>query len=108
MSIADNIKALRLQHGLSQAELGSIAGVSDKAVSTWENGTKVPRMGALQKLADHFGLRKSDLIEDAPSAVTLDEFSYALHSEVQELSEENKAKLLEMARFFKQQQEREQ
>ena len=51
-------------HGLSQKELAQIAGVSDKAVSTWENGTKEPRMGAVQKIADHFGLKKSNLIED--------------------------------------------
>ena len=51
-------------HGLSQKELAQIAGVSDKAVSTWENGTKEPRMGAVQKIADHFGLKKSNLKED--------------------------------------------
>lgn len=51
-------------HGLSQKELARIAGVSDKAVSTWESGSKEPRMGAVQKIADHFGLKKSNLIED--------------------------------------------
>ena len=51
MSIAENIKRIRLEHGLSQAELGKIAGVSDKAVSTWELGLKTPRMGAVEKMA---------------------------------------------------------
>ena len=64
MPIGENIKRLRAMHGLSQKELAQIAGVSDKAVSTWENGTKEPRMGAVQKIADHFGLKKSNLIED--------------------------------------------
>lgn len=64
MSIAENIKALREQHGLTQQQLGEIAGVSDKAVSTWETGANVPRMGAIQRMADHFGLSKSDIIED--------------------------------------------
>ena len=63
MSISDNIKKLRQMHNLSQAEFGRIAGVSDKAVSTWENGTKTPRMGAIQRLADHFGVSKSMIIE---------------------------------------------
>lgn len=63
MSIGKNIKRLREIHNLSQKELGEIAGVSDKAVSTWENGTKEPRMGAIQKIADHFGILKSDIIE---------------------------------------------
>lgn len=64
MPIGENIKRLRIMHGLSQKELARIAGVSDKAVSTWESGSKEPRMGAVQKIADHFGLKKSNLIED--------------------------------------------
>ena len=67
MSIAENIRRLRQRHGLSQAEFGAIAGVSDKAVSTWETGAKEPRMGAIQKLADHFHISKSDIIDDEPS-----------------------------------------
>ena len=64
MSISKNIKKLRLEHNLSQKEFAKIAGVSDKAVSTWENGTKEPRMGTIQKIADFFGIKKSDIIED--------------------------------------------
>lgn len=64
MGISENIKLLREQYGLSQKELGQIAGVSDKAVSTWEQGLKEPRMGAIQKIADHFGIQKSNIIED--------------------------------------------
>lgn len=68
MSIGSNIKRLREANGLSQEALGKIAGVTDKAVSTWENDLKVPRMGAIQKLADYFGITKSELIEDASNA----------------------------------------
>ena len=63
MAIGENIKSLRLQHGLSQAELAKIAGVSDKAVSSWEQNNSVPRMGAIQKMADFFGVQKSVIIE---------------------------------------------
>lgn len=66
MSIAENIKRIRLEHGLSQSELGKIAGVSDKAVSTWELGLKTPRMGAVEKMANHFGITKSAIVDDAP------------------------------------------
>ncbi|SFM14329.1 helix-turn-helix transcriptional regulator [Pelosinus propionicus] len=64
MAIGDNIKKLRKFHDLSQKDLALIAGVSDKAVSTWESGAKEPRMGVIQKIADHFGLQKSNIIED--------------------------------------------
>ena len=68
MSIAENIKRIRLEHGLSQAELGKIAGVSDKAVSTWELGIKVPRMGAVEKMAKYFGIAKSVIVDDEQPA----------------------------------------
>ncbi len=64
MGIAENIKLLREHYNITQSELGEIAGVSDKAVSTWEKGIKEPRMGAIQKIADHFNILKSDIIED--------------------------------------------
>lgn len=64
MSIGSNIKRLREMHGMNQAELAEIAGVTDKAVSTWEHDKKIPRMGAIQKIADYFKITKSDIIEE--------------------------------------------
>lgn len=64
MGISENIKYLRVTHDLTQDEFGRIAGVSGKAVCTWEKGIKEPRMGALQKIADYFGISKSSIIED--------------------------------------------
>jgi len=65
MSIAKNIKLLREKHNMSQQEFGKIAGASDKAVSSWETGKRTPRMGAIERIANHFGINKSDIIEDA-------------------------------------------
>ena len=62
--IGDNIKKLREEHDMTQMELAKICGVSDKAVSTWEQNIKIPRMGTLQKMADYFGIPKSAIIED--------------------------------------------
>lgn len=71
MSIGDNIKNLRLKHGLSQLELANVVGVSDKAVSTWEQNKAVPRMGVIQKMADYFGIQKSDIIEPSGGATQM-------------------------------------
>lgn len=64
MTISDNIKNLRMEYNLTQTELGKIAGVSGKAVWTWENGLAEPRMGAIQKIADYFNIKKSIIIDD--------------------------------------------
>ena len=99
MSIAENIKNLRLRHGLSQAEFGAIAGVTDKAVSTWETGTKEPRMGAIQRLADHFHISKSDIIDDAPSE---DAIKFALFGSV-DVDDEVFEEVKRFARFAQEQ-----
>lgn len=64
MTIGDNIKRLRTSHDMSQEEFGRIANVSAAAVSAWEKNQKTPRMGPIEKIAEYFHLKKSDIIED--------------------------------------------
>lgn len=109
MSIGANIKRLREAKNITQRELGEAVGVSDKAVSTWELEVKEPRMGTIQKLADFFGVSKSDIIEDvktpAEADVTFDDFTYAMYGESRELTEDDKNMLLDMARMLKKRQQ---
>ena len=64
MGVKENIIRLRQLTGVTQEELGRIAGVSRSAVSLWEIGDSKPRMGAVQSIADHFRIRKANIIED--------------------------------------------
>lgn len=68
MSIGSNIKRLREQHSMTQEDFGKIAKVSSMAVSQWENDRAVPRMGALQLIADYFHISKSEIVDDSPVA----------------------------------------
>lgn len=76
MAIGDNIKRLRIANHLSQSELGKIAGVTDKAVSTWESGNKIPRMGAIERMAAYFGVKKSELIDGKSSFTPLSQYGF--------------------------------
>lgn len=62
MSIGENIKRLRESRGLTQSQLGDAIGVTDKAVSTWESGTRMPRMNVVDRLAAFFGIDKRNLL----------------------------------------------
>lgn len=66
MSIARNIKKIRTSADMTQEEFGEIAGVSAMAVSQWENGRAVPRMGAVQRIADYFKINKGAVIDEEP------------------------------------------
>ena len=64
MNVAESIKKLRESRDMTQEQLGAIAGVSAMAVSQWENGRAVPRMGSIQKMADYFNVPKSTIMGD--------------------------------------------
>lgn len=58
----NRIKSLRELFKLSQAQLAEKAGVTDKAVSTWENGTRQPDSSTLKLLREAFGGLSTDYL----------------------------------------------
>ena len=64
MTIGENIRRIRSKAGLTQEEFGKIAGVSGMAVSQWENGRAVPRMGAVERIANALRIPKASIIDD--------------------------------------------
>ena len=56
------ITELRLEKGLSQAELGSMLGVTNKSVSKWENGSAKPNTKLLPLIADIFNISVEELL----------------------------------------------
>ena len=56
------IAALRIANGYSQFQLGKLLGISDKAVSKWENGAAKPRMDTCARMASLFGISLDDLL----------------------------------------------
>ena len=51
-----DIKALRREMGISQAQLAREIGVHQTAVSQWENGRTMPDADSLKRLSDFFGV----------------------------------------------------
>lgn len=63
MRIGDNIKYLREKSNMSQVDLANLLGITDKAVSTWENGTRIPRIGMIEKISSIFNVPKSQILD---------------------------------------------
>lgn len=57
------LSKLMKSEGLNQNDLARIVGVSESTVGKWVLKKSLPRMGAIQKLADHFGVGKSYFLE---------------------------------------------
>lgn len=56
MSIGEKIKELRIERGLSQASLGKIIGVSQKAIDYWERSVNEPKVSYIILLVKAFDL----------------------------------------------------
>ena len=61
-SFGNFISALRERRGLSQYQLGVLVGVSDKAVSKWENGASKPRIDTIRKLSEVLDVSVDELL----------------------------------------------
>lgn len=69
--ISHQIKKLRLQRGWTQAQLAYNLGVSPQTISNWETGLKLPRKGAIQKMAILFNVTEYEIISGYPSTSTV-------------------------------------
>lgn len=62
METASALKALRVEKGLTQEELGEKLHVSRQAVSRWENGETIPGVDTLKELSKVFGVTMNKLL----------------------------------------------
>lgn len=60
-----NLKYYMNLNNKEQIDLINDLGFNKSSVSTWCNGTRLPRMDKVEALAKYFGIKRSDLIEDA-------------------------------------------
>lgn len=60
--VGNLISKLREEKGLSQSELGVLLGVTNKAVSKWENGRGYPDTSLLLTLAEVLGISVDELL----------------------------------------------
>lgn len=66
MGLKENIKRLREERSLTQAQLAEHLGLTRSAVTQWETGWSQPKMGTVENLAEFFGVPKSEIIDDDP------------------------------------------
>ena len=56
------IREARKGKNYTQSELGDLIGVTNKAVSRWENGESFPDIGVLENLAQVLDLKVQDIV----------------------------------------------
>lgn len=109
------IDALCKEHNITVGKLCGEIGIRRSLMSDLKMCRKQTlSTETLSKLSVFFGVsidyligneEQEKLVAPQGNELGFDDFTYALHNETRKLTEENKQKLLEMAKFFQQQQE---
>ena len=63
-SFAERLRHFRLQMGITQQQLASMMYMDRSTVARWENGTRIPDLGLLSRLAKCLGVEVSQLISE--------------------------------------------
>lgn len=63
-NISTNLKYYMETHNINNKELSNILGVSESTVGKWLLMKSTPRMGVIEKMANYFQIKKSDLLEN--------------------------------------------
>ena len=104
-NISRKIYSLRTNYNLTQAQLAKIAGVSDKAISAWELGTRDPKIKSIQKICAHFGIDVNSFIDQStevykerptpvPESGLPDQLTVRLNELLAQASEETKQAMI--------------
>lgn len=92
-AFSTNLRFYMKRENMNQADISRLLGVSESAVGKWLNLKSTPRMGMVEKLAMHFGVNKSDLLEMHPNEPTQKKTSIpetlAAHFEGKEFSDDD-------------------
>ena len=84
--IGKNLKRLAWERKKTQADIARDLDISKATISSWMNGTRVPRMDKIDLLCQYFMVKRSDILEDSEEVPISgqDEFYY-LDEETREI-----------------------
>lgn len=64
--VSKNLKRIAYQHEKTQTDIARDLGISKATVSSWMNGTRLPRMDKVDLLCQYFGVAREDIMEESP------------------------------------------
>lgn len=97
---ANNLKKQMELKGVSRNDICQALGISYFTVSDWVNGKKYPRMDKIEKLAEYFGIPKSDLIEEHKVVYVKNKVSGAKAKNIKTFREEAGIPIIEFANLL--------
>ena len=96
--IGENIKMLRYEAGMSQEDLARRLKKSRSAVSQYESGDIIPRMGVIEDMASIFNVSKSRILGESMAFDSLTQDERELLALFRRMDDSDKPTFINMAR----------
>ena len=62
--IASNLRRIAYEHGKTQSDISKDLNISKATISSWMNGTRIPRMKKIDLLCHYFNVKRKDITEE--------------------------------------------
>ena len=62
--ISKNLRRIMYEHGKTQADVAKDLKISKATLSSWMNGTRIPRMPNIDMLCHYFNITRAELMEE--------------------------------------------
>ena len=62
--ISKNLKRLAFERQKAQVDIARDLNLNKATLSSWMNGTRIPKLSSIDMLCDYFGCTRSDIMED--------------------------------------------
>jgi transcriptional regulator with XRE-family HTH domain len=82
-----NLRRIAYNAGKSQADISRELKINKATVSSWMNGTRVPRMESVDMLCHYFNVKRSDLMEEYDDTPDEEKEQYYLSDEAREIAQ---------------------
>lgn len=80
--IAQNLRRIAFEHDKNQSDICRDLNISPATLSSWFNGTRIPRLKKIDLLCEYFNVSRSDILEpqteDKPLSRRAEEYARAI------------------------------
>ncbi len=107
-TMAANIRYYMAINNVTSTEMCKVLGVPSSTFSYWTTAKTYPRIDKIEKMANYFGISKSDLVEERKEKAPLSEREALLQKiseKLANLSPDQMAQVLRYAQFLQSEQE---
>lgn len=87
--IANNLREIMYKNNKTQAEVARALGISKATLSSWMNGTRIPRMQNIDMLCHYFNVTRAEIMEKQLEVQSLEHSKeYYIDEETAQLAQE--------------------